>query len=158
MKKKGICLEMIKFQIVGRDGVVIENERLNIIASDLWNKPRVPKRYVSPWKFIDDALSKDAFTWYEMIGDAIRYNPGYEEWKGLKQSIFNTTFSGISAEDWGKTKTYIFNKHLGITHDLPVWEQMERVKRIHNLCKPYFDLIDAFIKRGYTFRQVREDI
>lgn len=116
----------MSFQIHDKEGKAITLTKLDVEASEFWNKELNSRSYATP----NDRLT--SLSWFDSIGYNI-HNPNVKYtsgWNNVKCSMLS-----VQTQEYGM---------------LPLEKQLEKLKFANEYLKPYFELIDYWESLGYT--------
>lgn len=155
---------MNKFQILDKDAKALTMAELDKEAAEFWGKEVHPKHYANP--FPDKKASKDAsysekvnierenawnnnFNWFDIIGWNIANQGTYTYgWQNVVHTMVTQTLGGclvrLNKDEPIKLAEFVGDNEIHLESS---WE--EKLYSIINYYKPFIDLINHWMAKGY---------
>ena len=148
---------MNSFQILDKENNPISIKQLDKEAAEFWGKEVDPKWYANPSSKETHPLKQHS-NWYDTIGWTIAHKGNYTSgWHNVVNDLISETLGQkfIDFEDKTTVKVAEFQKSGETTLSLP-----EKVEIDIYFCleyyKPYIQLINHWMGKGYTPKQIKE--
>lgn len=148
---------MDSFQIVDKDNNPISIKQLDVEAAEFWNKKVDPKWYANPSPEGTDVFKQQS-NWYDTIGWAIANKGNYTSgWHNVVNDLIAEALGQKFIDFNNKDIVSVaeFKKSGETTLSLP-----EEVEISIFFCleyyKPYIQLINHWMTKGYQPKQIKE--